>query len=130
MPFIFKEYHKEKLIVKKIRGNISILEIQDILIKTIQLNDRFPEHRILNDFRFSTLNFNTKELTVLLKGISTKEIPKHSKVFIFDTDEDSSLYDLFVNTYNLKNTYLFDSLEKACAFYGIDKMIISGFLEN
>ncbi|MBL4745488.1 MAG: hypothetical protein JKY08_03900 [Flavobacteriaceae bacterium] len=128
MSFIFKEYPEEKLIVKKIRGNISLLEIQDVLIKTIQINAQFPEHKILNDYRFSTFDFNVPELKAMLKGIKLKELPQQWKVFIFDSEEKNPLYNLYLKTYNFKNTRVFDSLETACNFLNLDHCLVADFL--
>lgn len=129
MSFIFKEYPKEKLIVKKIRGNISLLEVQNVLIKTMQLNEKFPQHNILNDYRNSTFDFNDKELLALLRGIKLKELPKQLKVFIFDSVKNNPLYDVYVKTYNFKNTYIFDSLDKASMFYKINTKLYAEFLK-
>ncbi|PCH99459.1 MAG: hypothetical protein COB81_11090 [Flavobacteriaceae bacterium] len=80
MSFVFKENNDQNLIVKKNRGNIFLIEIQEILIKTMQLNALFRQHNILNDYRYSLFDFSAKEL-IDIKGIKLKELPKTSFCF-------------------------------------------------
>jgi len=130
MSFIFKVFHNERLIVKKYRGSISILELQEILIKTMQLNEEFPNYNVLNDYRYSKFVFDNMELSIVLKGITLKELPSQTKVFIFENVDNNPIYDLYVHTYKFKNTHVFNSLLAASKFYNVHMNLYSKFLDS
>ncbi len=128
MPYQFKIFNDEKIIVKKFRGTIDLIEFQQIIIRTMQLNDQYPDFRILNDFRFSKIDIEKREFMTFLNGIHIKNVPSQTKGFIIEREETKKLYLIYIKKFNFTNALTFDTVKAAANYFNIDEKLITDFL--
>jgi len=128
MKSSYKILITEKLVLKKFRGTISIVDMKVILRETKQLNETYPNFNIIIDYRGTDFLFGRNEFVQLMQSYKKSTFSTLLKIFITDTPKQFVIYNFFKDNYSFKNTQIFHTLEAACATNGLPIKKVKKFL--
>ncbi|PCH73416.1 MAG: hypothetical protein COB98_10775 [Flavobacteriaceae bacterium] len=121
MQHSFKICKKNKLILRKIRGNITLDDFKTILNEASNMDDYDANFRAIIDYRGSHVTSSIQEYSSFLKTFNKANYHKNTKIFIIDNPSVFVACNLFKDILESKNTYLFSSPIAALQHLGLQE---------
>ncbi|PCH99461.1 MAG: hypothetical protein COB81_11100 [Flavobacteriaceae bacterium] len=118
---------KEKLVLKKFRGELSINDVQIIFRETKKLKESYPDFNTINDYRGAILTFEKNDFVQLMKYYNKDTFSDTIKLYIVDSPKLFVIYKFYQDNYDFKNTQIFNTLEGACSSNGVNIKLIKDF---
>ncbi|PCH73415.1 MAG: hypothetical protein COB98_10770 [Flavobacteriaceae bacterium] len=126
----YKILPSEKLVLKKIRGDVTLNDMKIIFNEIRELTDRYLDFNNINDYRETQFLFEKNDFLDLIKSVSPTIFPTTKTIFILDKPTPFVLYHFFKDKYSFKNTQVFNTIEGACASNAINPILIKDFFET
>ncbi|MBL4745486.1 MAG: hypothetical protein JKY08_03890 [Flavobacteriaceae bacterium] len=119
MIHTYKIYQEEKLILRKMRGNITVNDFKSILEDTPNIPGYNPDYKVIIDYRNAHLISNLQEYRSFLTLLKTKNYHKSTKIFIINSPRVFVACNLFKDILGFKNTFIYSSPTAALHHFGL-----------
>ncbi|PCH99462.1 MAG: hypothetical protein COB81_11105 [Flavobacteriaceae bacterium] len=130
MKHTFKICTKNKLILRKMRGDITLDDYKNLLIEARNIEGYNSNYRVILDYRDSNLVSNIREYISYLKLFQKDDYHNNTKLFIASSPRVFVACNLFKDIVGYKNAFIFSSPLAALQHLGLQDTPALQFLET
>jgi len=129
MEHTFKILQENKLILRKMRGQIMLNDYRLLLKEASIIEKSHFNYTNILDYRDTTIIGTVLEYTSFLREVGKKKYSNSTKLFIVNSPRVYVACNLFKDLLGSKNTYIFSSPKAALHHLGLHNTELKNFLE-